>query len=178
MAEEWRAVLGYEGLYEVSNFGRVRSSPHEVPTKIGTRISPGRVMKLQPFKLGYMGVCLSKDNKQALKTVHRLVAEAFIENPDNLPQVNHKDENKANNSVDNLEWVTATENNNYGTRNQRVSQANKISKCKKVAQIKDGIRIAIFPSTISASHIADPGHIGACASGRRKTAGGYAWEYV
>ena len=122
MAEEWKAVLGYEGLYEVSNLGRVRSLPHEVPTKIGTRISSGRVMKLQPFKSGYMGVCLSKGNKQALKTVHRLVAEAFIENPDNLPQVNHKDENKANNSVDNLEWVTAIENNNYGTRKKRLSE--------------------------------------------------------
>ena len=181
MAEEWRAVLGYEGLYEVSNFGRVRSLPHEVPTKIGTRISPGRVMKLQPFKLGYMGVCLSKDNKQALKTVHRLVAEAFIENPDNLPQVNHKDENKMNCSVDNLEWCDRKYNCNYGTAVQRSAEKNKNGvKSVEVEQWSlDDKLIKVWPSMMEVQRqlCADYSNISKCCRGKQKTAYGYKWSY-
>ena len=104
----------------------------------------------QSIVSGYNRVSLCRNGKIDNVLVHSIVDMTFIPNPHNKPDVNHLDENKQNNCVDNLEWATPAENNNYGTRNQRVSQANKISKCKKVAQIKDGIRIAIFPSTISA----------------------------
>ena len=107
--EEWRPVVGYEGLYEVSNTGFVR------------RVSDLMVFKLSDLK-GYCIVRLRKDGKGKSYLVHRLVAQAFIPNPLNLPQVNHIDENKKNNNIDNLEWCTAKYNANYGTRNIRVRE--------------------------------------------------------
>ena len=101
MKEIWKDIKGYEGLYQVSNFGRVKSS---------TKILANRLSKR-----GYYIVTLYKNAKGVTKTVHRLVAQAFIPNPDNLPQVNHKDENKLNNRVDNLEWCTAKYNINYSS---------------------------------------------------------------
>lgn len=179
MAEEWRDVVGYEGYYEVSNMGRVRSIGRYVKTAWGFRFKQPHIMSenIHPIT-GYHMVCLAKDGAKRTYMVHRLVAFAFIANPENKPQINHKNENKSDNRSANLEWMTAKENNNFGTKNERVSKANKTSKCKPVAQIKDGVVVEIFPSTISAKHIADPGHIGACALGKRLTAGGYAWKYV
>ena len=179
MGETWKPVVGYEGLYEVSDYGRVRSVPHEVPYLHGSRISPGRIrVPNLNRRTGYLSISLCKGNVTKTKLVHRLVAEAFLPNPDNLPQINHKDEDKANNRLDNLEWCSVKYNNNYGTKNQRVSEKNKVSKCKPVAQIKDGIIVAIFPSTISAGHITDPGHISSCALGKQPTAGGFEWKYI
>lgn len=179
MDEIWKPVIGYEGFYEVSNHGRVRSVPHEVHVWFGKRVSPSKILNQHKNgRTDYISVCLCKNNVKRTCLVHKLVAEAFIENPDNLPQINHKDEDKSNNFVDNLEWCDAKYNNNYGTKNQRTSAKNKISKCKPVAQIKDGVVIVVFPSTISAKHITDPGHIGACALGKRITAGGYVWKYI
>ena len=109
--EYWKPVVGYEGHYQVSNFGRVKS------IKFGKEI----ILK-QHIRRGYYSVVLSKNGILKRYSVHRLVAEAFIDNTDNLPQVNHKDENKLNNSVDNLEWCDSEYNNNYGTRNKRVSE--------------------------------------------------------
>lgn len=177
--EAWKPVPGYEGNYEVSNIGRVRSVPHEVPTFCGNRVSPGKILRLfYNETTGYFHVCLSKDGNHKTHLVHRLVAMAFIPNPSALPQVNHKNEVKTDNRVENLEWCDSTYNNNYGTKRERISQKNKVSNCKPVAQIKDGAIIAIFPSTIAARHITDPGHIGACANGKRKTAGGYEWKFI
>ena len=178
MDETWKPVVGYEGLYEVSDYGRVRSVPHEVPSRNGVRVSPGRMRNPFKNKTGYVIINLCKNGIIKNHTIHRLVAEAFLPNPDNLPQVNHKDENKLNNNLGNLEWCSVKYNNNYGTKNQRVSEKNRVSKCKQVAQIKDGIIIAIFPSTIAASHITDPGHISSCALGKQPTAGGFEWKYV
>lgn len=108
MEEIWKDVKGYEGLYKVSNFGRVKSLKY------------GRERILKTGKHGYyLTVSLYFDNKLKTAKVHRLVAMAFIENPDNKPQVNHLDEDKTNNNVNNLEWVTAKENINYGTAIQR-----------------------------------------------------------
>jgi len=170
----WKPVVGYEGIYEVSDCGEVRSIPHAVNCCIGPRTIPGKMLKQSKSKkTGYLSVCLSNGNKKKMALVHRLVAMAFIPNVNNHPQINHKDENKSNNTVENLEWCTSKYNNNYGTIKQRISAKNKISKCKPVSQILNGTVIDIFPSTISARHITDPGHIGACCNGKRKSAGGY-----
>lgn len=108
MEEIWRPVVGYEGLYEVSSYGRVR------------RVNKG-LLKLQNVK-GYNQVCLYKCGIRKIIKVHRMVAIAFIPNPDNLPQVNHRDEVKSNNCVENLEWCDNKYNNNYGTKIERHKQ--------------------------------------------------------
>ena len=131
-SEEWRSVVGYEGLYEVSSLGRVRSLPREVPAvshgKPITRVSPGKMLvpkcggrKDSNYKI--VGLTRHGVTKQFL--VHRLVGEAFIPNPSNLPCINHKDEDASNNDVHNLEWCTYKYNANYGTRKARIGAKNK-----------------------------------------------------
>ena len=121
MEEIWRPVVGYEGLYEVSNTGQVRSVGRYYVNSLGKRFFlKGKILSLSDNGRGYLRTVLKKDNKESSKYIHRLVAEAFILNVDGLPAVNHKDEDKTNNSVDNLEWCTAKYNNNYGTKNERV----------------------------------------------------------
>lgn len=119
--EEWRPVVGYEGLYEVSNTGKVRSCSRYYVNSLGNRFFlKGKILSLSDNGRGYLRTILKKDNKESTKYIHRLVAQTFIPNPDNLPQVNHKDEDKSNNRVDNLEWCDSKYNLNYGTRNKRV----------------------------------------------------------
>ena len=124
MEEIWKDIEGYEGLYQVSNLGRVKSFPRK-----GTHTTKERILKLTKSNKNYVIVILKNNYIQKAKSVHRLVAEAFIPNPNNLPQVNHKDENKLNNKVDNLEWCDNIYNCNYGTRNKRLSIANIGHKC-------------------------------------------------
>lgn len=114
MREIWKDIKGYEGIYQVSNRGNVRSL-HYNKLRILTPLS----------KQGYYSVALSVNSKCKHFPIHRLVAEAFIPNPSNLPEINHKDEDGTNNSVDNLEWCTREYNNNYGSRNKRVSETLK-----------------------------------------------------
>lgn len=122
MNEEWRDIKGYEGLYQVSNKGNVR------------HIKFNRLLK--PSKSGkYITAILSKNGKQIGKSVHRLVAETFIPNPNNYPCVNHKDENPHNNSIENLEWCTHSYNINYGTRNKQVRD----KKTKNIIDLNTGI---------------------------------------
>ena len=116
MMEEWRPVVGYEGLYEVSNTGQVRSLD-KYDTK--GRFLRGKTLKLLECTNGYLMIGLNKNGIRKVYLVHRLVAEAFIERFDGLYEVNHKDENKKNNSVDNLEWCSKKYNNNYGTKIER-----------------------------------------------------------
>ena len=118
MSEEWRSVVGYEGLYEVSNTGQVRSLDRYVKGK-SYRLHKGKVLSPGKNSRGYLSAVLSYNGKHKAITVHRLVAEAFLPNPDNLPEINHKDEDKTNNSVDNLEWCDRSYNNNYGTRKDK-----------------------------------------------------------
>ena len=109
--EIWRDIKGYEGLYQVSNLGRVKNKRRN------------KLLKLQLQKDGYLRVGLyDKNLKWSCKKVHRLVAEAFISNPSNLEYVNHKDEDKSNNDASNLEWCTRHYNNSYGTRGERISK--------------------------------------------------------
>ena len=104
--EEWKNVIGYEGLYEVSNIGNVRN------------VRRNTLLKLSKTNYGYIQVYLYKNGIRTGLKVHRLVAQAFIPNPDNLPQINHLDEDKTNNRVDNLEWCSHKYNVNYGHRTE------------------------------------------------------------
>ena len=123
-----KPVSGYEGYYEVDQFGRVFSLGRVVTVKDGDRIYEkpiaGRQMKQTMHDKGYKTVSLTKDGKTKTLFVHRLVADAFIENPNNLPMVNHKDEDKTNNFAENLEWCTNEYNLSYGTARHR--QAKKL----------------------------------------------------
>lgn len=117
MIEEWRPIEGYEGLYEVSNTGQVRSLDKYDSMN---RFLRGRILRLFTDGLGYLRAQLYSNSKRKSFLVHRLVAQAFIQNPDNLPQVNHRDENPSNDNVDNLEWCDGKYNVNYGTRIDRI----------------------------------------------------------
>lgn len=115
MNEVWKDIDGYKGLYQVSNLGRVKRVSHtDTHCRQGFRVFKERLLK--PYTTGkeYLTVRLSKNNKCKSFYVHRLVAEAFIPNPDNLPQINHIDENPRNNATINLEWCTQKYNCNYG----------------------------------------------------------------
>ena len=115
--DEWKDIKNYENIYKVNKNGKI------------INIKRNKIRKSRIDKYGYERIILNKNNKKQNLLVHRLVAEAFIPNPNNLPQINHKDENKQNNNVNNLEWCTQKYNCNYGTKNERaklkISQANK-----------------------------------------------------
>lgn len=120
MIEEWRKIVGYEGLYEVSSLGRVRSLDRYVKTCYEAyKLQKGKILNPGKNTNGYLQVVLHCNGKYKKCLVHRLVSQAFLPNPDNLPEVNHKDEDKTNNRVENLEWCTAKYNLSYGTRNIR-----------------------------------------------------------
>lgn len=143
--ELWKDIPGYEGLYQVSNIGNVKSVDRHRPDKNGRYVfHQGK--KLTPqLNDGYMYVILSKDGKQYSCKVHRLVAMAFIPNPENLPYINHKDENKSNNCVDNLEWCSKSYNDRYGTTPERTRLMNRLKNGKSIAMFdKHGAFIRIY----------------------------------
>lgn len=113
--EIWKDIKGYEGLYQISSLGRIKS----LKRKIYKRKCNDTIVSLKPNNKGYCKVILHNNGKRKAVFVHRLVAEHFIDNPDNLPQVNHKNEIKTDNNVENLEWISANDNLNYGYHNLR-----------------------------------------------------------
>ena len=172
----WKPVQGYEGFYEVSNLGRVRSLDRVRPFLDTTRIYRGRIMGAKPSDHGenrYLYVTLSKDKNVKKAAVHRLVAEAFIENPKGFPEVNHKDEDKTNNRADNLEWCDRKYNNAYGTAKMRAAA----TQGTPVIQVKDGIIINAWPTQGMAAACtgASQSGISACLRGEMKTSGGFEW---
>lgn len=178
--EEWRDVLGYEGRYMVSNTGKVKSLDKYARVCGGAyRLVKGKNIAINRYPNGYLFAMLGRKSK----LVHRLVAQAFIPNPSNLPQVNHKDENIENNTVENLEWCTSKYNANYGTRNERCHESNRKS-FKPVYQIdKDsGMVIRWWDCINDASKslgIDDSHIIRVCKRLKRNaTAGGFVWRYA
>lgn len=169
--EIWKDCKGYEGRYQVSTEGGVWSV-----------ISQKR-LKTTTNKGGYLSVQLTASNgKIKREYIHRLVAIAFIDNPDNLPQVNHKDEDKQNNKIDNLEWCTAKYNNNYGTRNERARTNREYKKLGEHPQAKavkciELDRVFSCAKEASKELLIDNSDIGKACKGKLKTAGGYHWVY-
>lgn len=137
--EIWRDIDGYAGKYQVSNLGRVKSLPKRKGRGVGYAIGE-RILQPSTNSRGYNQVVLCKDGVTKTFAIHKLVATHFIPNLDCLPQVNHKDENKQNNTVDNLEWCTQLYNNTYGTRVQRAKE----KQYRKLLVYKNGKYIGVF----------------------------------
>lgn len=175
--EEWKDIAEYEGYYQISNLGNVRSLDRVV------NYTNGRIAKYKGQKVamnnrpnGYRKVNLYKDHKMKNLAVHRLVAETFIPNPNNYPSVNHKDENKTNNHVDNLEWCTSAYNSNYGTAKQRWSSKN--STPVKGTHVKTGEVIYLKSMSDGKNHGFTQQGISDVCLGKYETHRGYAFEKV
>lgn len=157
--ELWRDIIGYEGCYQVSNLGRVKSVVRTVRSYPNERIVPERILQQQRLRSGYISVGLWKNHKFKRATVHRLVANAFLSNPENLPQVNHKDGNKGNNSLNNLEWCSRDENMRHAYRHGLSNpKANLINNSRSVRIInKHTGQSKCFKSLIEAAKYIDEG---------------------
>lgn len=162
--EEWRRLEGFVWGYEVSNLGRVKSLNYRKTGK-------PKIMKQSKVADGYLAVRLKKEGKPMLYRVHRLVAMVFIPNPYNHPQINHKDENKTNNRVENLEWCTAKYNINYGSLIQKIS--------KVVYQYDKNLNlIHVWNSTMDAQRNGFHNtNVSKCCAGKLKTYKGFIWSY-
>lgn len=164
--EIWKDIEGFEGKYQISSMGRVKS----------LWFGKEKILKNIKSDRGYIVVSLYKEGKQKIYYIHRLVAQTFLNNPNNYPIINHKDENKSNNRVENLEWCTSQYNNIYGTRIERAIKSKSIP---IIQFTKEGKFIRKWDSVIEASKELGFYHssIIECCKGRRKSAGGYRWKY-
>lgn len=182
-----KPVVGYEGYYEVDQFGRVFGLDRIVTVVDGNRTYKkplsGKQMKQSMHDKGYKTVSLTKDGKTKTMFVHRIVAEAFLPNPDNMPMVNHKDEDKTNNFIENLEWCTAEYNRTYGKAVEKQAKKLRGRKSeKRVAVIQRSLdgefmnwHSSIKEAAESVNGVASA--ISAVCKGKRKMAYGYVWEY-
>ena len=168
--EIWKDINGFEGIYQISDKGNIRSLDRKIICSNGSiRFQRGSGIKPYINKQGYRTVVLHNIGKHKMCRICRLVAEAFIPNPQNLPQVNHKDENKTNNCLQNLEWCDAKYNINYGTKIDRQK--------KPILQYDlDGNFIREWSSATDVSKEAQE-NICKCLKGIRKTAYGFIWKY-
>lgn len=199
--EIWKDINGFEGLYQVSNFGNIKSLPKLVKgSRRGGYMTKEKILKPQYGSNGrtYTHVCLRKNGKTFIKEIHRIVAQHFIPNPNNLPQVNHKDENPANNAVENLEWCDGFYNHNYGTIKERTKATKEKNKSdrkglltkiernsnnapKRVVQKdKQGNVLKVYESSQEAQK--ETGilsrNIRRCCNGEFVYCGGYKWSFL
>jgi hypothetical protein len=170
--EIWKDIVGYEGLYQVSNLGRVKSLPKY--DRLG-RFHNECIKASVNNGNGYLVVNLKHNGSQQMKTVHRLVAETFLINPTNLTDINHKDGNKSNNVVTNLEWCTRSENMTHAVKNGlHTNFGNRKVMCIELNLIFDSIKQAEEWVGVKGSRISN-----VCQLKRGcKTCGGYHWRYV
>lgn len=176
--EIWKPVVGYEGLYEVSSMGRVRSCDKEVWNRFTYILRKGKLMEQGMDDDGYCTITLCKESKKSNCHVHRLVAMAFIDNPMNLPEVNHKDSIRHNNRAENLEWVTAQGNHDHAKVKGRFHYEYLE---KPVVQIDPTTNkvIQVYRSIVDANseHGFHIGNIALCCKGYKDTHAGFAWKY-
>ena len=171
MEEEWKDIANFEGLYQVSNLGRVKSLP-----KVGSGGHNGVILSPSKDKDGYLLVYLYANRKRVACKVHRLVAKAFIPNPDSFPQVNHKDEVKDNNCFTNLEWCSSSYNNSYGKGS--INRANS----KRVPILQLDMNDNIIREFNSAKEVEftlgfNSSNITNCCRGKYKNMYRYKWKY-
>lgn len=188
----WKDIKDYEGLYQINNKGEVKALEKTIWNGQGYLYFPEKIRKLNPDKDGYLNITLSNKGKVKTFKIHRLVAEAFIPNPDNLPEVNHKDGDKTNNNVDNLEWCTRKENqkhafhigliNQNGERNHmygKLGADNPNSIPIYQLNKNTGNIIREYDSLASAGRDlgVNTGKICLVCQGKRNSAYGYKWKY-
>lgn len=182
MEEVWKDVQGYEGYYQVSNHGRVKSLDRKVKNRGGIATKKGKILSPSVMNNQYKKIALWKDNEQKMMLMHRLIAQAFIPNTGNLPEVNHIDEDKGNNSVDNLEWCDRLYNANYGTAIERSASKRKgVSVGERAIEqyTTNGVFVRSYDSAMKAAEAIKGCNSGICkcANGRYKIAHGYVWRW-
>lgn len=178
MTENWKDIKGFEDYFQVSDLGRIKSKDRYVRVcGGGKRLVKSKILAPVKCKNGYLEAQISLNGKRHIFLLHRLVAMHFIENPNNLPEVNHKNENIEDCRVENLEWCTSKYNANYGTRNERCAEKQR----KVVNQLdQDG---SFIKQWVGISNVEKELGIPAeciirCCKGIYKTSGGYKWEYA
>jgi len=190
--ELWKDVEGYEGLYQVSSLGRMKSLSRPVKQRNNSiQVKSGKIIKGYENKKGYIQMGITKENEKNTKPMHRWVAEAFITNLENKPQINHIDGVKTNNNINNLEWVTNEENAEHarslGLMIYRPENLKKATIAAVKANQKKVNRLCLKGGkTITYNSIKEAGEangnkekgISEVLNGRQKTAGGYRWEYA
>jgi len=182
--EIWKDIIDYEGLYQISNLGRVKSLSRKIINSRRKGYIKERILKFALNSDGYKYICLHKNNKGYTHRIHKLVAIMFINNINNKSEVNHIDGNKQNNNVNNLEWCTRKENILHGYKNNLYKYKGHLKKYSEMRRIKvvqlskNNKIINIFNNMLLASKILkiNQGNISNCIHGKQKIAGGYKWE--
>lgn len=176
--EIWKAINEYEGLYEVSNYGRIRSVDRVVNGRHG--VINGKILSFSDNGIGYKTVCLCKENNKKTKYIHRLVAEAFIPNPQKLTEINHKNEKRNDNNVENLEWCTKKYNQNYKNCPLKRKFALISIRGKGVCSYdENGNKVKEY---LCISDVQNDGfsrrNVCLCCNGKRRTCGGFFWAFI